>query len=153
MSKEEIKKVFEELKTDPRAKELIGSQGTSSDRCALIQIYAEAAQKLGFEVTPEELSSYIKEQEKVRGEKTRESASEIMNLDDEVLDQVAGGKKEKDECKDTYRDRENCWVTDACDIVLEWYDGYECHALGSCQETEKSSYDKCGEFHRSTTYD
>ena len=153
MSKEEIRKILEALKTDPGAKELIAGQGMPSDREALISIYAEAAKKLGFEITPEEFRSYVKEQEEARIVKTGESASAIQQLDDEALDQVAGGKKEKDGCKDTYRDRENCWVTDACDIVLEWYDDYECLALSSCQETEKSSYDKCGLMHQSTTFD
>ena len=142
MSKEEVKKVFEALRADPKTKELIGACEAPETPEEVMEIYAQVAKKLGFDVTSEELGSYIKELEEGRKARTREDVREIQNLDDEELDQVAGGSKEHNSCEDTYRDKENCWYTDGCDNIWNIYDDYVCHIVSSCQQKQNDDWNE-----------
>ena len=72
-----------------------------------------------------DLLAYIEKTVADRKEKTEALAQEIQKLDDSELEKAAGGK-DHDECKDTYKNRENCVYNDACDLVYQWYPGYIC---------------------------
>ena len=58
--------------------------------------------------------------------KAQAAKDEIENLSEQELAEVAGGKGHSD-CRDTFKDRENCWVNDGCDHIYEDYRGYLCH--------------------------
>ena len=82
----------------------------TSDPGGFPEVYGKAAAKLGFET----------------------SAAE--------LDSVAGGAfwgfndKDHDECWDTYKHQENCYIVDGCDKAIKSYKGYMCARPSSCQK-------------------
>ena len=145
MSSKEIFKMLEVLRTDPKAQELLAGYGKPEDESKAL---AEVAGKLGYDISAEELRSCMEEAEKRIRENTKVTAEVIEQLPDEDLSKVAGGKRHSD-CKDTFKDRENCWFNDGCDIVNNHYDDYLCHLSyykHSCKEkssTCSEEYD-CG---------
>ena len=87
--------------------------------------WAEVLTEKGYNVSSEEIASYIREAEEERRKKT---AGKIEELPDDALSEVAGGGDHWD-CEFTYKDGENCWAEDACDAVLIDYDSYQCKRL------------------------
>ena len=138
MSMDQAKKFFEALKKDRKAVEgLMGSEKPETEE-GLFQAYAQAAAKLGFEASADEIRTVYEEIMKAVAAKTQESAGDVKELSAEELDAVAGGgfwffnDKDHPNCKDTYKDRENCWVVDGCDKAILDYDGYGCAMAGGC---------------------
>ena len=41
-------------------------------------------------------------------------------------DSVAGGVVMPHDCKDTFKDEENCWFNDGCDKTINKYPDYRC---------------------------
>ena len=95
-------------------------------------------------MTRGEAASFIEEKETAQKKRTRADAAEILKLDDEALDHVSGGASHKN-CSTTFTDKENCWGTDACDIVWNKYDDYECSWLDHCGSNMQQQIDQCGE--------
>ena len=140
MAAENVKKILEALQSDPRAQELIKAVERPEDIDGELRIYAEVASELGYDITSEELKDYMEKAAALTTQKTETAASQIEELPDEVLDKVAGGKKDHDTCKDTYKDKENCWVNDGCDNIFNKYDDYVCHIINwddPCHSTAK----------------
>ena len=51
-------------------------------------------------------------------------------LPEELLEKVAGGVVIPEEkCKDTFKDKENCWFNDGCDYTINSYNTYKCKHL------------------------
>ena len=125
MAIEKVKEILEKLASDPKAQELFKSleQPKSEEEKASKMI--EAAKQLGYDLSVEDLAEYLKNAVAARKEKTDAKAEAIQKLDDSELEKAAGGK-DHDECKDTYKNRENCVYNDACDLVYQWYPGYIC---------------------------
>ena len=122
MTKKEIAEALEELRKQPEICEKM-KQETPEDVPAF---WAKVLAEKGCNVSSEEIASYIQEAEEERRKKTQENAGKIEEVSDQELEKVAGGK-DHPECKDTFKDRENCWVNDACDAVYNEYDKYYCH--------------------------
>ena len=127
MSEENIKKLLEAMQNDSNALELLKGFDAPQDQDGEIKAYAEVAQKLGYDISEADLKTYLDRAENRMQQKTEEASSIIQELPDEALERVAGGKKDHSECKDTYRDYENCWVNDGCDVVYHHYKNYVCH--------------------------
>ena len=125
MESEKIKVFLSELKAHPRAAELLNGRETPNTPEEAAEFYAGIAKELGYDLTAEELAAYIGEQNAAHRERTDGNAEEVSRLDDSELAAVAGGKDHPD-CKDTYKDAENCWFKDACDIVMLHYPDYRC---------------------------
>ena len=125
MVSDQINQFIEQIKSDPDAQELLKKYPKGSSREDEIKAYTEIAGQLGYTFSEAELKEAVDEKRKLRMEKTEETASQIQELSDEVLDQVAGGKDHK-ECKNTYKDREDCWKSDSCDWIVNLYDGSIC---------------------------
>ena len=126
MPAEDIKKILDALTADPKTQELLKARPEPASAEEAIRAYAEIAAELGFDVTESDLQSYLEKTEKMCKARTEATASRIELLDDDVLDQVAGGK-DHDSCKDTYKDKENCWFNDGCDHIYHSYSDYICH--------------------------
>ena len=118
MTKKEIAEALEEARKQPEIAEKV-KQETPQDVPAF---WAKVLAEKGYNVSPEEITSFIREAEEERRKKT---AGKIEELSDQELEAVAGGK-DHPECKDTYKDYENCWVEDGCDNILIRYDAYLC---------------------------
>ena len=97
---------------------------------ALVDIAAH----FGYEITKDDL---VKACEKQAGElaAVRQVAEkEVRELSVNDLDNVAGGgiidvKKEHDECRANYKNEENCWLVDGCDINIYMYTDYLCNTF------------------------
>ena len=126
MAIEKVKEILEKLASDPKAQELFKSleQPKSEEEKASKMI--EAAKQLGYDLSVEDLAEYLKNAVAARKEKTDAKAEAIQKLDDSELEKAAGGKGH-DACKDTYKDKENCWWNDACDLNHQMYTDYICN--------------------------
>lgn len=131
----EIAEIIEKMRKDPKVVELLKECEEQKDEFAA---YAEIADKLGYDVTAEDLKSFLEETSRRIAGKTDDV---ITQLPDEELKVVAGGK-DHNECKDTYMDKENCWYNDGCDVIYHMYNDYICKHLPTCGSP---MYDKCGE--------
>ena len=110
---ENAKKFFEEVVKTEEAKALFDATEKPGTEEARIAAYVDIANKLGIGLTVEEVKEYL-------ATSIEESASEI---DDTELGHLVGGKEI---CAESYKDRENCWRSDACDNRWTKYSGYLC---------------------------
>lgn len=121
---EQLTKFFEAIKTDPWAKELLAKSKPDSED-EIIVIYANLAKAMGYALSEKDFREGIKiiiEKQKANTIKAEESVR-VLAMDD--LANVAGGKQH-DGCMDTYKDKENCWYEDGCDIAFYGYPDYIC---------------------------
>ena len=79
------------------------------------------AEKFGYDITKEELIKAFNERAaQIKASKTEAEDAELKIED---LEAAAGGKGHSS-CKDTYKnEKENCWSTDRCDLIVECYWG------------------------------
>ena len=118
---ENAKKFFEEVAKTEEAKALFAAMEAPKDEEARFLAYIDIANKLGIALTLEDIAAYLQE--------TANQAPAENELDDEELQQLVGGG-ENAGCKGTYQHKENCWWTDACDLVNNQYGDYQCsHTL------------------------
>lgn len=141
MKNEKVRTVLDSMSSDPRAQELLAKVSEPDSMEARILVYANIAEELGYDLTRQELSDYCSIRETAVKASTETAAEEIRKLDDDELRAVAGGGSHPG-CKDTYKDKENCWMNDACDIVVHHYKGYQCHHNWDCSNYAESP---CGE--------
>ena len=125
MFTESAGKFMEALKNDPKAKELLKGMSKPKTKEEIIAAYIDLAGKLGITLSEEDAESFVAEEKDVAS-RSEIAAKAIQALPDDELENVAGGKGDNPECKDTYEDRENCWITDGCDILIIGYEDYSC---------------------------
>lgn len=109
----DIKKFFEQTMKEERAQALLATYEKPDSEEGVCRIYAEIAAQLGVEITTQQIAAYLA-QDRASGE-----------LDDEELAQLTGGGDHA-ACKQSFKDKENCWWKDACDLINSKYDGYQC---------------------------
>ncbi len=126
MGKNRFEVFLEEIKGKPEIVQKLKGMEPAKNMEEKLKVLLGIARENGYEISEEDLKDYLAGKESARQEKTDAQIAEIENMADEELAVVAGGVKENEECKDTYRDKENCWVNDGCDAVLQRYEGYEC---------------------------
>lgn len=140
------KKLIEELnrfRQDPRTKEAIGEAGCLKDPESAAVLFANLAEKLGYDLKEEDILSLFNDEKEQRIARTEETAAEIENLSDDEIDQAAGGR-ENDACSDTFKNKENCWFNDGCDAVVNNYDGYVCSSTAwFCLKGEEYGFFHC----------
>jgi len=144
MNREEIARILEEVRTNGKAAEELRRMDAAAVPEEAGRAWAGAAAALGHRVTAGEIREYILEAEAEMKRRARETGEEIRSLSDEELGEVAGGK-DHSECKDTYKDRENCWFNDGCDIVNHHYKDYKCHYDN--KDVSCGKYMQCMESH------
>ena len=138
MEKNEIAKVLDEIRSNPDVMKELREQKTAETPEEIAAVWAKAAAGLGHSVSAEEISAYILEAEGEMKRKAQAAKDGIENLSEQELAEVAGGKGHSD-CRDTFKDRENCWYSDGCDHIYQDYKHYVC---------KRSDYDpKCGKTH------
>lgn len=131
MSKENARSFLEEGFKDPKVEELLQAQAKPETDEDELKIYAAVAGQVGFDFTAEELLDAVKEKGEEQASRTEAQVQGLEPMPDQDLKQVAGGKGYP-ECKSTFKDKENCWFSDGCDVTWNHYDLYTCHFLGSC---------------------
>ncbi len=123
---EKAKKFFDILNTDPKAQELLQDCAKPEKPEDVLKAYVDIAGKLGISLTEEDIKNHMEEEKAAVKSRTESAVSQIEELPDDALDAVAGGKGERSDCKNTYKDKENCWFNDGCDNVYHLYDDYLC---------------------------
>ena len=125
---DKAKEFLAALRSDPKAQELLQGVEKPADEKDVIRNLAEAAKKLGYDVTEEELAGLLSAEEKAIKERTDAEADRVEALADDQLEAATGGSSTSDDpCKSTYLDHENCWFNDGCDNIINTYKRYRCH--------------------------
>ena len=148
MKHEKVQAFLEALKDDPKVQEMVREIPEPETPSERIHAYAKIAKNLGYDLSDEDLRAFIADQEQILQAKAQSTAQGLEELPEEELSEVAGGGDHPD-CKDTYKDKENCWVTDGCDIINNHYSDYQCHYNSKCDKMQGSvcgenEYNKCG---------
>lgn len=106
----------------------------------------DIAKHFGYEITKEELAGEAAQRRETLDTARQTAEKEVEELSADDLDKVAGGSgigvanclgtpktvefNEGDypDCKYTYKDKENCWLNDACDCAIYMYEDYNCNS-------------------------
>jgi len=123
MSMENITKLMDELKDNPKVQALFDNAADPETLEEEVKVYADAAKELGIDVTEDELKEYVQKVEAEQKAKTEADAASVAELDAGSLEKVSGGKEI---CTFSYKDKENCWRQDGCDIIFIKYHDYIC---------------------------
>ena len=91
MSKESAIKFLRELKTNEKAKDLLQGRERPKTKEDAIKAYAEVAKELGEDISPEDFAQALKEIEAEIHQRTEAVSSDMQELKDDDLGDVAGG--------------------------------------------------------------
>ena len=122
MSLENAKKFLEDLDTNEEAMAKLKESGKDLDESQEISLFGTIARESGYDTTDEELEEILKRVRDCVAATSDQTAKDLDKLPREELDHVAGGK-DHDRCEDTYKDSDNCWITDKCKKVILAYPG------------------------------
>ena len=117
MSKESAIKFLRELKTNEKAKELLEGRERPKNKDEALKAYAEIAAELGEDISPEEITEALKEIEAEIHQKTEAVSSDMVELEDDDVENVAGGTIECGEPMQRLINR-FCWENDVCSIYI-----------------------------------
>lgn len=117
MSKESAVKFLRGLRTNEKAKELLQGREKPKSKEDVIKAYVEVAAELGERISAEDLAAAMEALEAEIHQKTEAAASEMKELNDDEVDNVAGGEKG---CVNDYEGW--CWLNDMCYAVNNRYD-------------------------------
>ena len=124
MSKESAIKFLRELKTNEKAKELLQGRERPKSKDEAIKAYAEIAAELGEDISPEDFARALEEIEAEIHQRTEAVSADMVELQDDDLEGVAGGYWEEDGCADTYSLLSLCREIDYCYFSIS---NYECY--------------------------
>jgi len=133
MEKEKVREALDQLRADPKAKELFAAIPEPESREDYIQAYVQVAGEMGMNLTEKEVSDCLAEQEAAVKTATDSAAETIRKLGREELDAVAGGG-EHSNCDYSFKDKENCWLQDGCDCAFRHPSGYVCKRSLNCDK-------------------
>ena len=91
MSKESAIKFLRELKTNEKAKDLLQGREKPKSKEDAIKAYAEVAKELGEDISPEDITQALEEIEAEIHQRTEAVSSDMQELKDDDLGDVAGG--------------------------------------------------------------
>ena len=91
MSKESAIKFLRELKTNEKAKELLQGRERPKSKDDAIKAYVEIAAELGEDISPEDITQALEEIEAEIHQKTKAVSADMVELEDDDLEDVAGG--------------------------------------------------------------
>ena len=112
MSKESAVKFLRGLRTNEKAKELLQGREKPKSKEDVIKAYVEVAAELGERISAEDLAAAMEALEAEIHQKTEAAASEMKELNDDEVGNVAGGDKRR------LNDYEGwCWLNDMCYAV------------------------------------
>ena len=91
MAIEKVKELLKTVGTDPEAQKALQQMDKSADMEGIIRYFAEAAQRLGFDLTEEEIREGFQAVETERRKKTADASEEIVDLPDDEMGYASGG--------------------------------------------------------------
>ena len=122
MSKESALQFLNTLGTNEHVLELLKTKKKPESIEEQANIYSEIASELGEQIAPEDFTQAIQDLEKRIKQKTEAAASDLVALEDDQVEDIAGGVYH-------YRDGEtvtgcrydfvdtDCWLQDACELL------------------------------------
>lgn len=126
MSVDKVRDFIKAVKTNEELSKVAREKTEGKSPDEVIKYYAELAPTMDFDVTEEDLREcFINEPSKLQ-QRTDATIAKVQELDINELDEVAGGYADSPECADTYRDHENCWYNDGCNVIFNRYRWYKC---------------------------
>ena len=125
MSKESAIKFLRELKTNEKAKELLEGRERPKSKDDAIKAYVEIAAELGEDISPEDFARALEEIEAEIHQRTEAVSADMVELQDDDLEGVAGGYWEENGCADTYSLLSLCWEIDYCYFSISNYECYD----------------------------
>ena len=127
MSKESALQFLNTLGTNERAKELLNNRKKPENFEEQAKIYSETAAELGEQITPEDFMQATQELEARIKKKTEAAASDLVALEDDQVEDIAGGfYYYQDQYTKVYKCRydfvdTDCWWEDACELLQVTY--------------------------------
>ena len=127
MSKESALQFLNTLGTNERAKELLNNRKKPENFEEQAKIYSETADELGEQITPEDFMQATQELEALIKKKTEAAASDLVALEDDQVEDIAGGfYYYQDQYTKVYKCRydfvdTDCWWEDACELLQVTY--------------------------------
>ena len=117
MSKESAIKFLRELKTNEKAKDLLQGREKPKSKEDAIKAFAEVAKELGEDISPEDFAQALEEIEAEIHQKTKAVSADMQELEDDDVENVAGGTIECGEPMQRLINR-FCWDNDVCSIYI-----------------------------------
>ena len=120
---EEVIRFLDALKENPEMQALLKDQPKPANDEEAAAVYACIAEKAGYSVTKEDILRAQQDLESRRKKQTEADTDRMkVALEEDDLDQVAGGEGYY-LCDSTYRvDGEWCWFSDSCSAIVLYYD-------------------------------
>ena len=128
MSKESALQFLNTLGKNERVLELLKTKKKPESIEEKAKIYSETAAELGEQIAPEDFIQMTKELEERIKQKTEAAASDLVALEDDQVEDIAGGVYHYREgekvtgCCYDFVDTD-CWWEDACDLFHVNYIG------------------------------
>ena len=91
ISKETAIRFLRELRTNEKAKELLQGRERPKNKDDAIKAYAEVAKELGEDISAEDITQALEEIEAEIHQKTKAVSADMVELEDDDLEDVAGG--------------------------------------------------------------
>ena len=121
MTNEKTLEILKEMKADPKAKELFEGMEKPKSPDEAIAAYAQVAEKLGYGITEKDIREAIAQEEARRKARNDKVVSDIAELDDDEVEDVAGGATplpSSGGCGLVQTIGDLCWENDACSISV-----------------------------------
>ena len=128
MSKESALQFLNTLGKNERVLELLKAKKKPESIEEQAKIYSETAAELGEQIAPEDFIQMTKELEERIKQKTEAAASDLVALEDDQVEDIAGGVYHYEEgvkvsgCRYDFVDTD-CWWEDACEVFHTNYNG------------------------------
>ena len=129
MSKESALQFLNTLSKNERVLELLKAKKKPESIEEQAKIYSETAAELGEQIAPEDFIQMTKELEERIKQKTEAAASDLVALEDDQVEDIAGGFYYfEDQYTKVYKCRydfvdTDCWWEDACELLHVTYNG------------------------------
>ena len=121
MANEKTLEILKKMKADPKAKELFEGMEKPKSPDEAIAAYAQVAEKLGYGITEKDIREAIAQEEARRKARNDKVVSDIAELDDDEVEDVAGGATplpSSGGCGLIQTIGDLCWENDACSISV-----------------------------------
>ena len=121
MTNEKTLEILKEMKADPKANELFEGMEKPGTPDEMISAYAQIAEKLGYGITEEDIREAVKQEEASRKAKTDKVVSDMEELEDDDVENVAGGMYPDilSKCGEVMQEIfDICWKNDVCSISV-----------------------------------
>lgn len=120
MNTDKFVQLLQQMKTDPRAAELVRGMPAPTNDEEAIACYTDLAVKLGSDMSKEEITEGFRALSREQQARTEAARREMEKaaVGEDALDVVAGGATGKD--REPYDD-DYCWWSDSCDRMINFY--------------------------------